>query len=244
VNSYIFGKPFSENWTSRLSVFAEVLPNYLWSYESDDRTIILNCREDIDHLKSHSRYFPNTFSTNLRTVELLENHDAFRTWSQINGLDHLLPSKPTAFPYFFKANRSSGGTGVILLHNESDLQREAQTHSDYGWSTQEPIPGNVEYVTHALVKDGQCVNLVTFGCILPKLLFVKCGPMSGVRCECPDAHGLAQVFSALNYTGFACTNYKMRDGKMKLFEINTRMGASLVFNPAALKEMMDAFSNL
>ncbi len=56
---------------------------------------------------------------------------------------------------------------------------------------------------------------------------VQNDPISIGKIETPFRDVFAAVLQALDYSGTSCFNYKIADGKPKLFEINPRAGGSL-----------------
>ena len=52
-----------------------------------------------------------------------------------------------------------------------------------------------------------------------------------VTCGLPcDESIFINIFAKLNYSGFACVDFTIYNGKISIFEINPRIGGSLVFN--------------
>jgi len=239
---FVFGKPYSDDWTGPLSRFAEVLPRRLSETPPEPRMIVLNDLDDIRTAEDRLGQFPNTFSTSFKMAEMLNNGSALRGFLRENNLGDFMPPAPDGFPFFFKVNGTSGGSGTFIVHDERQKASLIKQHKERGYSMQAAVMSSLEYVAHVLAVGGDCKKIITYECALPDLLYVKCGPMAGFRVNTPGMNQLSGVFLALGYTGFACVNYKLDyRGMIKIFEINPRMGSSLVFNPVDLREMMDAF---
>jgi hypothetical protein len=242
---YIFGKPHSDDWTPRLKRIAPVLNNYLRYEPPEQRLIILSTLEDLQRAELLRQHFPSTFGPSGEIVDTLEYGDILRHVMEKAVLEHLLPAEPTEFPMFCKRNHSSGGSGVFLVPNETDLKRIRAEDWPYGHYLQQPVLSVDEYVTHALIIKGQCRKLITFRYTLQDVLEIKRWPMPCKRDDSEDLSPLHAVFKALNYHGFASVNFKFdAQDQIKILEINPRMGASLVFNEPALREMMDCFSGM
>ena len=93
----------------------------------------------------------------------------------------------------------------------------------------EAIRGRIEHVLHGAYLAGEPIATITGTIDLGDDLVIKRGAIGYERCA--DIAELDQVFRVIGYTGFACVNFKMHDGVPKIFEINPRLGGSLVLGP-------------
>jgi predicted ATP-grasp superfamily ATP-dependent carboligase len=92
----------------------------------------------------------------------------------------------------------------------------------------EAIRGRYEYVQHSAWIDGDPIVVVTGRQDMGDDLVIKRGSVTYERCDDVD---FGAIFRALKYTGFACVDFKIKDGQPKIFEINPRLGGSLVLGP-------------
>jgi len=147
------------------------------------------------------------------------------------------------YPCILKECRiSSGGKAVHLIESDSQLRIAIGTLTMLGirFVLQEAIRKTEEYVCHSMVKNGIHLKSIIFKVNLPNELHIKSGSMGG-ELTCLDVSPIYEVYRVLHYTGFACVNFKMTDTGIKIFEINPRMGGSLVENEECLKEMVTKF---
>lgn len=117
-----------------------------------------------------------------------------------------------------RCERSYAGSGVFIGN-----RRRADA-----WIRLEAIRGRVELVQHVACKAGRVIAKVTGAMDAGGELVIKRGAWPYVRTTDVD---LDRVFAALDYTGFACVNLKMVGDQPKIFEINPRLGGSLVTGP-------------
>jgi biotin carboxylase len=157
--------------------------------------------------------------------------------SMARGFSALLPKQliePYPYPCVVKQQYSFAGCGVQIAQSADDLPIAYAC-------VQEPIYGGVEYVEHAVVLAGVVRARVRFRVQLAGDLVVKQGRLVGE--EVASDPFLDPVFAQLGYTGFACANFKLVDRQPKIFEINPRMGGSLVFSDR-LGDMLDCVRGL
>jgi len=53
----------------------------------------------------------------------------------------------------------------------------------------------------------------------------------------------SKIFTKLNYTGFACADFKLYDDNLKIFEINPRLGGTIINDRLDFVELMNACVN-
>jgi predicted ATP-grasp superfamily ATP-dependent carboligase len=52
-----------------------------------------------------------------------------------------------------------------------------------------------------------------------------------------------KIFTKLKYTGFACIDFKMINSKIKIFEINPRLGGTIVHDPEDFSTLIELIRN-
>ena len=164
-------------------------------------------------------------------VNICDNKYLFNKTLVEKGFQDFIPKIGTnlPLPFMLKKKVTWAGDYCYLI---SDAEKQAAysgliKNDDY--FCQEIIGGANEYATHILFKDGKIVKTLTV-----KYTFYDEVPINGksgfayteiVECECLDVFVL--ILSAIDYEGLCCFDYKIADGKPKIFEINPRFGGSL-----------------
>lgn len=174
---------------------------------------------------------PRRFSPNGDTFDLLDHTFRFHRWMW----EHHRTWKPhrleqPAYPCIAKFDRSHGGCGVRLIRTSAEDPTSGLE------LLMEAVRGRHEYIWHAAALRGEVLVERTFRVDLIDDLEIRRGPRPGIVVAPPV--DLDVILRELDYTGFACANYKMVDGVPKIFEINPRMGGSLVHAPQHLAEML------
>ena len=93
------------------------------------------------------------------------------------------------------------------------------------------IDHTVYYVGHFIVKNGQIIKKIYFRTHNNDPLLIKCGAITDF--DILNNLGLynddiySNIFTKLNYSGFACADFTIIDNNIIIFEINSRIGGSL-----------------
>lgn len=247
---FIFGMPQS-NWRAPLERYGFVLDHAITSTDACDVLFIPSDYADIQHAGRHPQRFPRRFCPSAAVASLVAHPLEFSNWMNAAGFAHLVPKRmihERTFPLVLKEDRiSSGGEAVHLIADDAELDRvtDRLRYAGIAWLLTEPVYGMTEFVAHQLVLAGCVVHSIVFAVQLSHPLQIKRGSMGGTVTTAVDLSPLASVYRALDYTGFACVNFKARaDGSIAIFEINPRLGGSLVVDPSALADMMAAFTNI
>ena len=148
---------------------------------------------------------------------------------------------PIRYPCIFKLAVSFGGAGATVHPSASrppDLAKVPRT-TDY--VVQAFIPGNTEYGGHFLLAHGRVVRALYYRNTRDPSVQVQRGRMLTYdRLEAlPEADQLEDLFARVNYTGFACVDFKIVDGQVQIFEINPRLGGTLMHN---IPDLLDFFA--
>lgn len=186
-----------------------------------------------------------------KTIALLDDKSKFYVWLINNGFEENNPLiyfvkknshppchvSPIKYPAILKPITSHSGIGVRILKNEQRLKT-----TDKNFIIQEYIVSPEHYVAHFYVKDGVVKWNITFVAKNPKF-HIKKGAIKNYN----DTYiGLERtelftsIFQKLNYNGFACCDFKIKDGVIKIFEINARIGGSLLENKKFYHDAMNA----
>ena len=177
-------------------------------------------------------------------IKAFAHKQLFSAYIQQHSLEHLTPRHFHSIQDFqesgiqhaiSKPDTGSSGVGCRIL--ESGREADGSDDTRGKMVIQEYIPGDQEWVTHAIANQGRVTKQVTYLYHLPDPVCIK---TFGVKCPAervPDApvklDVLEQFLMPLNYTGVCCFNYKISipDQQLKVLEINPRMGGSLMHGP-------------
>lgn len=174
-------------------------------------------------------------------IDLLENKDLFGVYLEELGLAahaprHFWSIDEVEYPCVFKPVGLNGGQGVAVISDEEELRAAIAGHVvDEGrYLLQSLTVGADEFVTHALLRDGKVIWDTTFLYLLGGTAVVRTAVVTGdcaVR-RAPTARAVLDLLdwigADLGFSGPVNVDYKIIDGKPIIFEINPRLGGSLM----------------
>jgi hypothetical protein len=207
---FVFVVPPGLDWASALARHGEVVERL-----EEDRDAIV--------IPFHPVRAARCFAPTPALYEMLDCVASFVAFME-RGFPSMIPKRltePFFYPCVVKQPRSLAGSGVRVAWRVADLPKTFAC-------VQEPIYGRDEYVEHVVVCAGAVKARVRFAVRLGGDLIIKRGLLAGEEITADGV--LDPIFKRLDYTGFACVNFKLIDGAPKIFEINPRMGGSLVFS--------------
>ena len=230
--------------------------NLLHPNSSEKRILIVLLYSDVELLSKNNNfnklrpYFHYILIPNYNTVRLLDNHHSFSSFMMKHNMNDLIPKiynphqeslitggYSIQYPCVLKQNSNSyGGNSTYVINDYIDLKQKKD--KSISWIIKELIIDKTEYVTHILAINGKIINSITYGTIFKTDHHIKHGASdTHIR----DDHGyfFSDIIRLLNYTGFACVDYKMKDGKPKIFEINPRPGGSLIAETKDIEIMLN-----
>lgn len=177
--------------------------------------------------------------------DTLNNKSLFAQFMITNGLADSIPETyyyhtecstiPKKTKFIRKPDISFGGNQIsILKHLPRTIQHNCII-SRY-------IPHKEYYVGHYLVIGGK-IAMKTYFCT-KKAKKIQKGPI-GDYTEVTLNHDeiFDHIFSLLKYEGFACSDFTIINGKIKIFEINPRIGGSLIRNRDVMQRFLDFLIN-
>jgi hypothetical protein len=142
---------------------------------------------------------------------------------------HLALGAAPTYPYILKRRRgeASIGTHIVQCVSDEELLRSLLDDPDY--CTQRFIPGCREYCTHIHFDSGTVISELTveYTFATEQPIKFQDQPLYTRYMRCPDLPVLTAMLRTLAYNGLCNFNYKVYKGKVIVFELNPRMGASL-----------------
>jgi hypothetical protein len=167
----------------------------------------------------------------LETVNLCDNKYLFNRTISEKGFGDFVPKimKDPSLPFLLKKKFGRGGSNVYFITSPEQKEKYRKLINDPDYFCQEIIEGNDEYATHILFKNHKIVNSLTI-----KYLFLNEVSINGKDdfvctsiSTCPYLETFSAILEAIGFKGLCCFDYKVRDGKPIIFEINPRLGGSL-----------------
>lgn len=133
------------------------------------------------------------------------------------------------WPCVLKGRWSTDSAATHLIRNADDAARHAGIYDEAAYFCQEAVHDPREYASHLVVENGRIRHHLTneYHCREP--LFVNGGRVSYTRrlVTTPHLRLLERMLAAIGFEGLCCVDYKVRDGRLQLLEINPRLGGSL-----------------
>lgn len=168
---------------------------------------------------------------NEEVVNLCDNKYLFNTTLAKKGFQDFVPKIGTdlRLPFMLKKKVTWAGDFCYVISDTEQKAKYSELINSDDYFCQEIIGGVNEYATHILFKDGKIVETLTV-----EYTFYDEIPINGksgfaytkiVKCKCLDT--FSSILNAIGYEGLCCFDYKIEDGKPKIFEINPRFGGSL-----------------
>ncbi len=133
------------------------------------------------------------------------------------------------FPYMVKKTVDESSVHSYLVRDRAQERAMAKKLDDPDYLTQAFIPGESEYTTHLIVREGRIVSSLEIGYVYSSRTPIKFkDPVlyKTVR-HSPYLELFAAVLAEVGFEGLCAVNYKVYQGRPWIIEINPRMGGSL-----------------
>jgi len=226
-----FFKSFSE---ADLDAFDVLIPQHL--------TDIVFLNENHADLHGKKCFIPSLTAMNICNDKMRFNDSMVDM-----GSGHLIPmvNDELSYPYILKKRIDENGSRSRIINSELEEKPFQKFISSDEYYRQECISGVDEFTTHMLMVGGKVVFHRTLHFTFGEQLFVK-----GVGCKpsrrrklgaCPHIDVFTDILNHLEFEGLCCFNYKVKDGNLKIFEVNPRYGGSLT---RFLSPMLKVYSNM
>ncbi len=208
--------------------------------------------DNIEQILKHVKYI--CCSKDNQNIQLLDNKSKFNNYMITNSLGDYIPKvyienndgiynthNVFSYPCIFKTSIGCGGCGIKVINSYEDIP----TNLSKNYFIQELIIDNIEYGGHFYVHNGIIKCYVFYMEIYNNKSFVKIGKMNKYKKidnkEWHDLFGI--IFSKLNYSGFACANFKVVNNIVKIFEINPRFGGTLIHDKDDFRQFIKCCIN-
>jgi hypothetical protein len=249
----LYGLPYGD-WNATLSdrklwqnleVVSELrrIPGFRWLLPlSTERTVLIPMKTShtVDAPRRYRSLMPDR-----RSALILADKNAFQSYMVENGLTDYVPAtyaRPddAIFPCVVKRLDLSASVGVEIATSQAHLGEILQSGLFNGRPSllQALVPGVLEYATFCICDGGRILWDSTFVSTMSGPAMIK-NEDNGKdrRIVTTPAEVLKQfetVLAPLDYSGPCVIDYKIADdGRVKIFEINPRLGGTLLLKPNA-----------
>jgi biotin carboxylase len=197
-------------------------------------------------MESHLYEMPTNFTSLTSTpalVRLMADKLMLTKNLAAHGFDQFVPRTWTnhadsTFPCILKRRDLNGGQGIRILKSANQLQ-EFLTELEFQetqYFFQELISAKAEYVCHIVALKGEILFSNNFAYTMPDPEMIR-GSSSHITFTNlgsildQEVHGtFKKIIKHLNYSGPCNIDFKLINGVPKIFEINPRLGGSLMIN--------------
>lgn len=137
--------------------------------------------------------------------------------------------KQFSFPYILKKKQDEYGANAFIIHNSEEEQIFSEQINSSDFFSQEFIKGRNEYATHILIVNNEIIKSLTIKYIFKTELSIKGKQKQLIKTitHCPYLGLFASILQTIGFEGICCFNYKIKDNKPYILEINPRLGGSL-----------------
>jgi len=205
--------------------------------EAYDAIVPLTCADAVYLSSAHPALGQRKFlAPSTEVLHLANDKVLFNQFLATKGYAEHLPGPAIAPPYILKKRIDEHGVNSRIVHDWQDTAYDPDQYFAQAF-----VPGPVEYATHILAKGGVIRYTSTRRYKFSEDHRVKGRSHWPDRTRTVDTEHIPlfqSIIRDLDYTGFACVDYKVHDGVVKIFELNPRMGGSLV---STLEEAMKAY---
>jgi len=143
---------------------------------------------------------------------------------------HFERPEKASFPCILKPAQGEFGKDACICQSPGDVYDHAPNFSKNSWVLQELVPGDVEFSVSLLVSFGTILDVVGMRYRYDREVYIWPGvvEVSKELVEVPVQHLQVLASFVAEYDGILNFNYKLRpDGRICIFEANTRIGADL-----------------
>lgn len=166
----------------------------------------------------------------IEAVRLCDDKYRFNTTLIANGFEDIIPTmNKKEYPYILKKKKDEWGQNTFLIFNETDEIEHAERISSSDYFTQEIITGKVEYATHILFKKGRILSAINIKYIFRHDFSIKGKDEEYIKTIAKNKYLdiFTNLLSSIDFQGICCVNYKIKEDKPYIIEINPRLGGSL-----------------
>ena len=216
---------------------------------STERTVLIPMKAShtVDALRRYRTLIPDQ-----RSALVLANKSTFQAYMVENGLMAYVPATyaspdEAVFPCVVKRLDLSASVGVEVALSRTHLEKILQSGLFSGQPSllQALVPGTLEYATFCVCDGGRVIWDATFVSTMGGPAMIKNeenGKDRRIVSTPPEVlKQIETVLAPLKYRGPCVIDYKItHDGRVQIFEINPRLGGTLLLkaNAGLLREAL------
>lgn len=183
----------------------------------------------------------------------LEDKAKFAAYMTANGLADYCPRTyanrhEAVFPCMLKRTDLSASLGVAIVKSSDHLDEllRMRTFAGHAHILQAVVPGNVEYATYCVCKNGRVLWSCSFATDIGAPIAIKrednALARQAIATPDPVLRQIEAVLQPLAFSGPCNVDYKRAaDGRLQIFEINPRLGGTLML-PSQSKQLHAALA--
>jgi len=167
----------------------------------------------------------------LEAIDICDDKYLFYQTLVKNGFEGMLPKIDTNLkhPFILKKKTGEKGDDNYIIANAATETKYKHLIENPDYFCQELILGTKEYATHILFKNKTIIAALNI-----EYIFKNETPIKGqdivisrriVNTSYLDT--FSEILQSIGFEGICCFNYKVKEGKPYIIEINPRFGASL-----------------
>lgn len=261
----LFGFPLRNDWKYSIEKLPyniyfnqfNKIDNLLDEIKQFNIDIIIPCTYSqmyftIHHMKVLSKNVKKIIcNDNENTINLLDDKYIFYNYMTKNNYIDYIPQnyitkyngninniKNIEFPCIYKLTKIYGSISSFVLKDSNDISRIKDSNDNYIIQEYIEYPG--EYGGHFYVLNGKIIYYAYYYFSNDTKNYIRHGKMityTKINDNiCLDI--FSKIFCGLNYTGFACIDFKLINGIPKIFEINPRFGGTIMSNEKDFQEII------
>jgi len=209
---------------------------------------------DINSYTKYNNYENNIFKNNLDNIDILENKSKFCKY-MIKNFNNYIPKT-----YYYNFNDETYIVDNFINNkNEKLIKKENYGNSANNIKIVYNIEPNLKnhiiqkyiehkeyYVGHFLVLNGMILNKIYFYSTNKNENGILKGAIQNYQIKKNILNDTIfnKIFKNLNYSGFACVDFIINSNKIIIFEINPRIGGSLIHNKDYFIKFLNKLYNL
>jgi len=183
----------------------------------------------------------------------LENKATFADYMTANGFADYCPRTyasrhEAVFPCMLKRTDLSASLGVAIVKSPDHLDEllRTRTFAGHAYILQAVVPGNVEYATYCVCKNGRVLWSCSFASDIGAPIAIKrednALARQAIATPDPVLRQIEAILRPLAFCGPCNVDYKRaEDGRLQIFEINPRLGGTLML-PSQSKQLRAALA--
>ena len=209
---------------------------------------------DINSYTKYNNYENNIFKNNLDNIDILENKSKFCKYMLANFNSYI----PKTYYYNFdnetyiidnfmndekekliqKDNYGNSASNIKIVYN---IEPNLKNHI-----IQKYVEHKEYYVGHFLVLNGIILNKIYFYSNNKNENGILKGAIQNynIKQNITNDTIFNKIFKNLDYSGFACADFIINNNKILIFEINPRIGGSLIHNKEYFIKFLHKLYNL